>query len=91
MSPCTPLDEKLASVFPSFLPAATPITHGATEYGLRVFLPGPSLPAAKVIVMPRSWASFEARLIGSSLSNLPLMPQEFEITRMSYFLWFCSA
>src|SRR5205809_7201477 len=63
-------------------PAATPITHGATLYGLRVFWSGPSFPAASTTVIPLSWTFLLALLIGSFGSNGPLVPHELFTTLM---------
>src|SRR2546428_12468891 len=87
-SPGMPRDEKSASVLPSFAPAATQITHGATQYGLRVLVAGPAFPAAKTTTRPASWAILLATLMGSSAEKDPVVPQLLEITRMPYRLRF---
>src|SRR5256885_4595774 len=46
--------EFVGSGVTSLHPAATPITHGATLYGLSVFWSGPSFPAANTTVIPLS-------------------------------------
>src|SRR5207253_11159181 len=71
----------------SLHPAATPMTHGATLYGLSVFWSGPSFPAANTTVIPWSCAVFEALLIGSLGSKAPLVPQELFTTLMLYCCW----
>src|SRR5438132_12893266 len=81
-----PREEKSASVRPSLRPAATQITHGATQYGFRVLTPGPEFPAAKTTTSPASWAILLATLIGSFGENDPLVPQLFEITLIPYVL-----
>src|SRR5256885_152803 len=68
-------------------PAATPITQGATLYGLSVFWLGPSFPAANTTVMPRLCTFLLALLIGSCGSNGPLVPQELFTTLMLYCFW----
>ena len=52
LSPRLPREENEVSTA-SFSLAPTEITHGACAYGLCVFSPGPSLPAAKTLTMPR--------------------------------------
>src|SRR2546427_2624469 len=64
--------EFVGSGLTSLHPAATPITQGATLYGLSVFSSGPSLPAANTTVIPASCTVFVALLIGSLGSNAPL-------------------
>src|SRR5712691_11386116 len=71
-SQCTA--EFVGSGVTSLQPAATPITHGATLKGFKVFWSGPSLPAANTTVIPASCTALEALLIGSSGSNGPLVP-----------------
>jgi len=63
-------------------PAATPITQGATLYGLSVFWSGPSFPAANTTVIPLLLTFLVALLIGSFGSNGPLVPQELFTTLM---------
>src|SRR5213596_702945 len=74
--------EFVGSGVTSLHPAATPITHGATLYGLRVFWSGPSFPAANTTVIPLSCTFLVALLIGSFGSNGPLVPQELFTTLM---------
>src|ERR1035437_3138163 len=83
-----PRDEKPASV-PSFVPAATPITHGAWAYGLRVPFDGPSFPPAKNTVILWSCAFFAAIIRGSSGLNAPppIGPYELVTTRILYRSW----
>src|SRR2546422_2019225 len=83
-SPGIPRDEESASVVPSFAPAATQITHGATQYGFRVFSAGPEFPAAKTTTRPASCAILLATLRGSSAEKEPVVPQLFEMTRIPY-------
>ena len=54
--PATLREEKSANVRPSSCPAATQITHGSTQYGLRVFRSGPASPAANHRYLPASAA-----------------------------------
>src|SRR5438093_12045704 len=79
--------EFVGSATPILHPAATPITQGATLYGLRVFWSGPSLPAANTTVMPRLATLLVASLMGSFGSNGPLVPQELLTTLMLYCCW----
>src|SRR2546422_2355465 len=66
----------------SLHPAATPITQGATLYGLSVFWSGPSFPAANTTVIPLLLTFLVALLIGSWGSNGPLVPHELFTTLM---------
>src|SRR5688572_20680114 len=81
LSPRLPREEKPVTT-PSFSPAPTEITHGACAYGLWVSSPGPSLPAANTLTMPRLYSSYVAMLTGFIGSNLPELPHELLVTRM---------
>src|SRR3954447_17725322 len=81
-----PRDEKSAGVpSPRFSPAATEITHGATEYGLITLGASPLFPAAKTTVILRSCMFRVATFIGSLMSygtSASVVPQELFQTRM---------
>src|SRR5688572_3869356 len=81
LSPRLPREENDVSTA-SFSPAPTEMTHGACAYGLCVSSPGPSLPAAKTLTMPRLYSSYVATLTGLSGSNLPFVPHELLTTRI---------
>src|SRR5688572_24518416 len=92
VSPRLPREENDVSTA-SFSPAPTEITHGACAYGLCVSSPGPSLPAAKMLTMPRLYSSYVAMLTGLSGSNGPFVPHELLVTRIgcSYENWLIAA
>src|SRR5688500_1155154 len=83
VSPRLPRDENDVST-PSFSPAPTEITQGACAYGLCVSSPGPSLPAAKTLTMPRLYSSYVAMLTGLFGSNGPFVPHELLVTRIAF-------
>src|SRR6478672_4964759 len=56
LSPRLPREENEVSTA-SFSLAPTEIDHGACAYGLWVSSPGPSLPAANTVTMPRLYNS----------------------------------
>src|SRR5689334_11551693 len=77
-----PRDEKLASLW-SRLPAATEITHGDSENGLRLISAGPLLPAAKTTVTPWDATARVITATGSFGSNCRNeLPQELLTTLM---------
>src|SRR4249919_131368 len=75
LSPRLPREEKDVSTFFISL-ATTEITQGACAYGLWVSSPGPSLPAANTVTMPRLYSSYVEMLTGSVGSNVPELPHE---------------
>ena len=60
-----------------------------------VLSPGPELPAENTTITPRSASAFVATLVGSlgskSVPMSPVLPNEFEMTRMLYWNWWVSA
>src|SRR5437879_10011494 len=59
--------EFVGSGVTSLHPAATPITHGATLYGFRVFWSGPSFPATNAPVIRLACTVFVDCVIDSSV------------------------